>query len=99
MKTLALTTAAALVLSVPALAQTVERDTAPIGTTEFNTQTAFDRRDTNRDGVLDANEYDAGERRRYDRNRDGNIDADETAAYYGDDGIEANDGAGGVQTD
>ena len=100
MKTLLIPAAALLatMLATPGFAQTsVQRDTAPIGTTEFDTSASFDRRDANRDGVLDANEYNAGEVRRYDRNRDGVVDDDERVRYTDDDATEASDVARPVQ--
>ena len=100
MKTIALTAAAALAmttLATPAFAQSVERDTAPIGSTEFMTSAGFQRRDTNRDGVIDANEYEAGERARYDRDGDGQINETERAAYDDDDRYEGGNPARPVQ--
>ena len=101
MKTLSITAAAALLgatLATPAFAQTsVARDTAPIGSTEFMTSSAFQRRDLNRDGMIDANEYEAGERSRYDRDRDGAISDEERAAYDEADRFEGENPAKPVQ--
>ena len=93
MRTLVATTLA-LCLAGTAFAQTtVEQDTAPIGENsamDLNTDRGFAARDTNRDGMIDADEYRAGELRRYDADGDGALNDEERAAF------EANEDKDGI---
>ena len=47
----------------------------------------YDTYDANRDGVIDRDEYRAGNFRRYDRDRDGMFNEEERARYEEDEGL------------